>query len=179
MKDIDTTVETKIRKYRDNMRISAYGTFLFGAWNILKCVLYLLMDKGYFNALYEMYDYPEEIWGLAMALIFILLGIDLLLRLLVSFAAIKESKGKKKGCGYVIFGVILLIIVYIPMLCADVYTTVQIDDVAMLIDSIVATIVDITSVYALFDLLYCSIRFKILSKQYAKLAERGGADNAG
>lgn len=147
------------------MRISAYGTIILAAWNILKVFLYLIMDKGFFESVVAEYDFSPLMIKMIIFICFMVFLVDLILRLIVSKAAIKDSKGCKKGIGYIVFGIVIIICIYIPMIVSDIRIIFTDIDNSLLIDQIISSLVDLTSVYAMVDLIYCSIRFKILTKQ--------------
>lgn len=174
-------IETKLRKYRYNITISAYGTVVLGVWNILKYVLYLVLDTAFFDRMIETFNYSYDDERSIIVICFILLAIDLLARLLISRSAIQEIKGsrkengKKQGSAYIVFGIIVAVS-YITMDISNLSFIAQITDWDLLVDQIVTTLVDITSIYALCDLIYCVFRFRILSH---KLEIEGGECDAG
>lgn len=176
-----TELETQLRKYRNNIKISAYGTVVLGAWNILKYVLYLVMDTRFFDRMMEMMDNSANNEKLIIVTSFVLLAIDLLVRVLISRSAILEIKGKRKkngkkrGSAYIVFGIIMAVS-YSIMDISNISFIAQITDIDLIIDQIVTTFVDITSIYAVCDLIYCVIRFRILS---GKLENEGGECDAG
>lgn len=167
-------IETKLRKYRNNIKISAYGTVVLGAWNFLKCVLYLVMDTRFFDRMMGLFDYSYDNEKTIIATSFVLLSIDLLVRVLISRSAISEIKGKRKkngkkrGSAYIVFGIIMAVS-YSIMDISNLSFIAQITDIDLIIDQIVTTLVDITSIYAVCDLIYCVIRFRILSRKLEQL----------
>lgn len=159
-------LETKIRKYSTNMRLSAYGVILFGAWSVIKGILYLVFNTGVFDALLGIGSIPKESKTLAISVLFAIQVLDLIVRILIGRAAILESKGHKRGIGYIIIG-FLLISFYVYNDVANFPSVFELGSTNMIIDQIVSLILDITSIYAMADLIYSSIRYKALG---------GGAD---
>lgn len=158
-----TETEIKLRKYKDNVKISAYGAVILGLWNILKYVLYLVMDTGFFDEIFDALNYSHDDERAIIVLSFILLAIDFFIKLSISRSALKEINGtrNKKGNGYIVFGIILAVL-YIIMDISNIFILLKITDISLLVDQIVTMLVDVTSIYALCDLLYCTIRYKML-----------------
>lgn len=160
-------METGLRKYTDNMRISAFGVILFGLWSILKCIMYLVFDTGVFDMV-DIYDDGSEILRVVVIVItFFILVVDLIFRLIVATSAIRDSKKGDKGLGYIILGSFMFIM-YAVILIAGFFNADYYGQIELIIDGVVTVIVDITSLYAIGDLIYSSIMAKSLRKKTAQ-----------
>lgn len=159
-------METKLRKYTDDLRISAYGVILFGIWSVLKCIMYFTMDTGIFELLFNDSIDPSET-NLTIVVTYMVLGLDLLLRLIVGIAAIKESKGVKKSMAYIVVSAIMFVFYGVVLVYsfADIF---KYTNVPFIIDQLVTFLVDATSLYAMGDMIFSGCKVKSLRKMAEK-----------
>lgn len=163
--------DNKIRKYQNTLVVAGNGVILFGLWNIVKCIMmFLFTDDRIWAAIEELEIEVADsrlIYYILIVIVSILLLVEMILRVYVGRSAIKEGKGKQGKKGYLIVAVVF----GIALLANDVATFWAMSLETLELDTIMSAIVDLTSCYAVFDLVYSAIRLRLWQK--------GGAGDAG
>ena len=148
-------MEAKERKYRSILKNSGYAVIAFGVWGIVRILMMMFFDPESYN---EMFlsglgdEIPRQaLIVISLVIILFLLGLDLVFRIYVGSAAIKEGNGGKKSIAYII--------------AASLYFGVSLhSDVGSLINYIggTATYGANMMIMTLVDLSFCSAFFAII-----------------
>lgn len=173
-------MERLIRKYQNSLLISGGGVILFGVWNIARiCFIYFFAGDLLIDVAKSGVEDPTVIDDADMALvklvlliiILIVFFIDLIFRIYLGRCAAKEAKGEKKSCVYIVIAAIMLVIA----LQGDIVALATISESASKVETFFSAIVDISSCYALGDMIYSSLRLRyIMKKAEGKEVEYAG-----
>ncbi len=155
---------------------SGMAVLVFGAWSVLKLVLYLLQ-------LLEILDLTLDVDEVALAVrnfLFLVFGlvalvflVDLLMRIFVARSARAEALDRKSGKGYLVVCAILIAVSVVSLVFDIGYYT----EMGMeWLEGTVSIAVSVCSLYALLELFVSGIRVKRLKKELA--AEEKEAPNA-
>ncbi len=158
-------MERELRRYQSILAASGLAVIAFGVWDLVKGVIILLFGNDNLRDLIEQLGLPWEVFAVTLVIILIIFFLFLLLRLFIGLSAYSESKGKKKGKAYLILAGILFVmsIISITTYFGSSYSS-------SYLDLIVALIVEATSAYAFFEMIYAGVKVKKIRKQ---LEERG------
>lgn len=159
--------EVKLRRYSTSLTISGYGVIAFGLWSIVKTILLSVMHPEVAGIL------PDEETGISrdvyialmICIMVLLLGFDLGLRIYIGLSARAEGNGKKKHITYLVFAAFLLTASLLSLL-----TGLDIDDYDSILDFLVSLLVEITSMAAVLELIYSSVRVRLLRKKLEREA---------
>lgn len=174
-------MDRMIRKYQNALVISGRGVVLFGLWNIARLFIsyffagdmLIRMLKDGIDDTSALDSIDDSVLKLSiLIMIFVVFFVDLLIRIYVGKRAIARGKGQKSNNAYVVIAFILFAI----SLYGDLSGLMNISGHTEKADYIISTIVDLTSVYAWGDVVYSSIRLRILEN---KLSSGKVAENAG
>ncbi|MBQ6401142.1 MAG: hypothetical protein IJI20_02510 [Firmicutes bacterium] len=184
----------KLRKYESILVISGFGVIAFGLWSIIRAAIYYFLNP------LDVLDYIEEadlveimalgqeggveyitdnLDAIITGFIFLVLGIDLLLRVYVGLSARRDGRRRKKTVLYIIIAWFMAI-----SMLGSVYSTVD-DFFRPIIEAInsnpgeayeetsasgdqaasVSIIVDITSMLVLVEVAFCGIMVRRLRKK--------------
>lgn len=154
-------MEKKLRKYRNTLVVSGTGVVLFGAWSIVKTLMYFTMAPVFAQALMEFSMDDGVTEALVLKIFWFLIGfvlvIELSVRAYIGLSAVAEGKGKKKGYVYVLLAVWLWI-QQLVFLVQGLATAQYVTD--SLLDTAVTLIVDLTSMYTMMEMIVSSVRVK-------------------
>ncbi len=159
------SLNAELRKYQNHMLLSGKGVILLGIWGIFKLFfLQILLDHGLDKAINNT-DLDELEITLAKIVFLIVFGIICLIILILHFYigrnAIKYSKGQKHSNLFIMITAIYAIIYIISL---PYYFTEQPKDT--LIDtSFAALLIDITSLFILFDIINSFAKIRKLVRQ--------------
>ncbi len=154
------------------MLLSGKGVILLGIWGIFKLFfLQILLDHD-LDKIINSLDLDGSELTLAKMIFLIVCGIISLIILILHFYigrnAIKYSKGQKHSNLFIIITTIYAMIYIISL---PYYFTKQPEDT--LIDtSFAALLIDLTSIFILFDIIYSYSKIKILIKQISEKKEK-------
>lgn len=159
-------MEEKLRRHRNNLAVAGIGIIIFGLWSTIKSLMFFTLAPNLTEALAEaakeLPEMPDNFYFILFyGLIGSFLAVDIILRLIVGLSARAEGKGKKKGMGYLIVGTLLLISSassFLPTLPAFFAST------GSHVDAIMTTVIELTSMFTLGQLLYSAIQTKLLVK---------------
>ena len=156
---LNSDTEINLRRYRDHLAGSGTGYILFGIWTVIKIFMTVTMNRSFIADILVDVDIDtsdESIRTLVSVVIYVLLIlialIALLVHLYIGTCAIHYSSGKKKSKLFLGFCILLMLmnISTIPK-----YFTVSEQASSAYEDKgIVPTIVDLTVIYLLFDIIY-------------------------
>ena len=151
-----------IRRYNSNIRLSGRFFIFFGLWSVIRTIIMLTMNSDLKSATFADVEIDEgDEWLFAVILIIVLTLIFMFImgfHLFVGICAIRYSRGKSKNPVFLILAAIDMIIVLICL-------PLNLDTTYYGIASVVAsTVVDLTMVFLLFDMIWSSVKVKRLSR---------------
>lgn len=170
--------DAKLRKYENTLVISGAAVVTFGLWSIVKAVLYFIMvsPEGLVKniksdelAQLQFGDLSENTVGyLLIAVILFLLVLDLLLRLYIGRSAVADGRHlRKKRITYVV----MAFLVAAGLVSSLVTRFFRTEQDTIWVDSFetasVSTIVDLTSLLALIEMIIAAIMVRRLRKELA------------
>ena len=155
--------EVKMRRYQNLLTISGLGVIAFGAWSVLKTILYFFLRKDDINEAFDKLTDDTFIRIMSIVIIALILLIDFGLRLYVGLSARAEGFGKKKGVFYLIVAIFIAVssLLSLVMIFFDLRKAVQNSSVLELVVSI---IVETTSMIVMIELLVGAFTVKKLRK---------------
>ena len=159
-------METERRRRQIALYTLGSGVIVFGAWSILKTLLYLWVTPDT-AALPD--DISPEFEHAARIIFYIIIGFflaaDMGLRLYLGLSARAESMGRRKSAAYIVLGSVMLL----SNLYIMVYTLLNAAQLRLekqsAIDYYVSFFVDSTATAMLGELLYNAIRLRQLEKK--------------
>ena len=162
--NMPTDIKAQIRKYNNDIKICGIGIIILSIWSIIRFYLTVYFSD---MTMADLFEFPEEItdFEVIFTIIFfwILMGIILLIHFYLGISAIKYSTGKKKKWGFLI---VVFIFAFVDLLSIVSYF---IPGKSNDIDTKLASILlDITSIYVRFDMIYAAIRVNMLRKKQRK-----------
>lgn len=147
-----------MRRYRSMMDISSLGIVAFGVWSIIKLVLTAMGDPNHFINNVG----PDQGAGrgddiLTVVFLAIITAIDMSMRLYIARSARKVSKGEIKKTRYIIFAIVLMLTsaFSIFLQCVGIHL-----DPSGWVSYFVSILVELTSLGAVAELIYASVRFR-------------------
>lgn len=140
------------------MDISSLGIVAFGVWSIIKLVLTALGDPSEFFSDIG----PDQAVGrgddiLTVIFLAIVAAIDMSMRLYIARSARKVSKGEIKKTRYIIFAILLMLTsaFSIFLQCVGIHF-----DPSGSARYIISILVELTSLGAVAELIYATVRFR-------------------
>lgn len=164
-KDGEAPVEKELRKKQNRLGISGIAVIAFGLWNIAKVVINAVSSPDGFHRIMKdtgLSSLKSDEATLLLVVLLVVLAIDLGLRFLVGFSARAESKGKKKSIFYLIVAAVLLAGSVISII--TIFASFFADSV---FDTIIAIILELSSILALLDVIVSSAGIRALKKKIA------------
>lgn len=164
-------MQRKLRKSLSDLRIAGAGVIAFGAWTIVRLIIYSTIGTSVMNEIMEEARINGD--GLSTTMVYavlvIILGADFGWRLFVGFSARAEGKGAKKSIVYVIFAIMLgaYYIITVPYDIINFSYNPQ-----SFLDTALSIFIDFTSMLITLWLIVTAIRVKVLKKRIAA----GGGD---
>lgn len=159
-------MEMKLRKHQSTLVVAGTGVILFGLWSIVKTLMFLTTTWAALAAhAVELGLTNKFVIAIIIAIVVFVLGADLLMRLYIGLCAVSEGKGRKSRSFYLLVAGWLLF-TSITVFPANLYNAYSLSGFAP--DVLIATVLELTSLYALADLLFSGIRIKQLRKQPEK-----------
>lgn len=152
-------MDQNILKHRNNLVISGMGVIILAVWTLIKSVMYAVIKiKEMWDTIDAEYKWLAAV--IALALIAVVAGVGLLLRIIIGRSAIKEGKGGKSGKAYIVLAWIITIIDCLGGL---------IDLLSFgkngILDSVAVLAVDTTAIATLINLLVSAGKVRKLTKQ--------------
>lgn len=155
---MENTRQANVRRLQDTLIIAGDGVIAFGAWALVKTVLFPILLKG------------EELGQLALdsgislieayVLAGVLLCIDLAVRVFVGLSARSEGRGEKKGPVYLIVATIVAIANASSVIATTFGGFVSLS----VFDMAISILVETTALAALVTVVCCSVRLRYLKK---------------
>ena len=157
-------IGAKIRKYTHDIRICGMGVIVLSLWNGFKFFLTFYFGEKTFR---EVIGLEDDLGSLETMFVYVFFcmffAIFLIFLCSLGISAIRYSVGKKKRWGFLIIVAIMgvLNIISIPQYF--------ISDAQEALDTKIASIlIDITTAYIYFDMVYAAIKVKKLKRVLGK-----------
>ena len=97
------TLQIQLRKNQDTLKIVGLGVMAFGAWSIVKSILY---TTAQWSSIKEEIVVPEANETIAkmvyLFMIAVILTVEIAIRLYIGRSAIAEGRGERRRPGYVV-----------------------------------------------------------------------------
>ena len=104
---LNTPEAIRFRRNSSTLVILGTGVIVFGFWGIIKLIAMFAFDMQVFHP--EDLEQFDEFGRLILnVVVFVVMAIDVILRLIVGLKAIREGRGKKTGIGYLIVTIWLI-----------------------------------------------------------------------
>lgn len=172
----NTPEAIELRRRRNVLIIVGAGTILFGVWSILKRVgVLLLAREKYLPKIMDVVSSTGESWNdwyyvLLIVMTVIAMSIELLVRAFVGWAAISEGRGRHRSVLYLMAAFLLLWNSFTSMidLAVDYRTELAgiFSGITPDVDretSMSAIIIELTSLIMLAEMIFASVRVRILT----------------
>ena len=170
--------EIKLRKYEHSMVVSGGGVIIFGVWSVVKAILFFIVSPAeQFQSIYSDED-AQELYDIGFSntdaslfifvAILIILIVDLLLRFYVGRSAILVGRRmRKKEIMYIVIAIFLGLVLFAGFFARILFAQDYIAGVKTTAWSTgnVSSIVDLTSLLALIELIVSSFKVRRLRKE--------------
>ena len=151
------------RKYQNTLIVTGGGVIAFGIWSLVRFMTYFLLNTRTMMELLGLESKEDVIF--VYLIVFIMLLIDLAVRVFVGRAAIMEGTGRKKGYVYIAAGVVLLMLTATSVYNDFLTFSRSHNDV---LDGYAATLADVTSMFILAEMLITAVRLKQMYRKQDK-----------
>lgn len=171
-------MERQLRRNRNILGISGTAVLLFAVWSVIKVFMYGYLNRnepvGEELSFLDEYLQDETVVIAFFIIFFGLLVLDIILRVVVCLSARAESRGKKKGYGYLVVTVILL-----AFSVWGLFSTLRESFLVDPVDTVISLLLEGSAVFALAEVFLSSVRIKRLTKKLssAQPAPDGAAED--
>jgi len=157
---MEKTPDKQLRKTLDNLRITGLALIFLGFWDILKFILYVTTGFG---------NTPDSSADSALStgewlidlMIFFFMIVDIIFRLFIGLRAIREEKAKRHGKLHLVLAGGMFIFLCISMVYSFIFST----DSQYLDTYLASFLMDITTLWTLFELVHLTLRARKLQRQ--------------
>ena len=190
-------MDRELRRYQNLLACVGTGVVTFGIWSVIKAVMTYARDKDSLMEFLRAYlgpQYADAVFWILLAFIGAFVVVDLILRLGVGMAARKDGMGERKKTKkhrvYLVAAFVLVIVTVFSMLSnfSDMATLNELSAyldlnngqvigpfVDAIFEVVVKTIVDITSMIMIIEMIVAGIKVSGLEK---KIREAGAEEVA-
>lgn len=159
-------LQIQLRKNQDTLKIVGLGVMAFGAWSIVKSILY---TTAQWSSIKEEIVVPEANETIAkMVYIFMIavtMVVEIAVRLYIGRSAIAEGKGERRRPGYVVVAFLITAIGLTLTVTAFVVPGIRME---LNLDLLASLFVEITSAVVTFEMCWSAIRVRKLRRQLAE-----------
>ena len=160
------TLQIQLRKNQDTLKIVGLGVMAFGAWSIVKSILY---TTAQWSSIKEEIVVPEANETIAkMVYIFMIavtMVVEIVVRLYIGRSAIAEGKGERRRPGYVVVAFLITAIGLTLTVTAFVVPGIRME---LNLEALVSLFVEITSAVITLEMCWSAIRVRKLRRQLAE-----------
>jgi hypothetical protein len=157
-------IKAQIRKYNNDIKICGIGVIVLSIWSMIRFYLTVYFSDV---TMADLFDFSDDMTdfeiGFIVVFFWIIMAITVLIHLYLGMSAIKYSMGKKKRCGFLI-----LVFVYVVMDLSSIVVFLVPGESSTNDTKFASILLDITSLYFSFDMIYAVIRVKMLRKKQRK-----------
>ena len=155
-------MERKLRRLEDTMIVCGYGVFIFGVWNFVKVLMYIIFDEEGMRHIFEMMDFDYEFRYYAYVVMIFICCIDLWIRYYVKKSAWKDAIRERRKLPVYIILAAAIAAVSIFSLQQYLFT----DSFRFAIaDSIASVLIEATSLIITLQLVIAAVWSRILRKK--------------
>ena len=159
------SLERKLRRYENRLTVLGAGIISLTVWSLIKSVMTFINDKNYLNKLINDPEITGQEYNIFIAFIVITVLIILLIQYYIGHSARREGFGRKKSWGYLVL-TLLFSIIYL----SDIFLSIKSfnDYYDSVSDGAVNILIDITIVISLIEIIYASVRVKLLRRSLSQ-----------
>ena len=146
--------ETELRRGQNTLFVLGGGVITFSLWSVVKSIMYFMVDPA---KSFPIDNLPQEYRLLALTVIFgivfLIVGLDVGLRIYVGLSARAEARGKKKSRTYILVAAVMAagnLLLFLGSLLAAIFGSHTAPD--HVLDTLVSVIVDVTALITLIEL---------------------------
>ena len=159
-------LQIQLRKNQDTLKIVGLGVMAFGAWSIVKSILY---TTAQWSSIKEEIVVPEANETIAkMVYIFMIavtMVVEIVVRLYIGRSAIAEGKGERRRPGYVVVAFLITAIGLTLTVTAFVVPGIRME---LNLEALVSLFVEITSAVITLEMCWSAVRVRKLRRQLAE-----------
>ena len=159
-------LQIQLRKNQDTLKIVGLGVMAFGAWSIVKSILY---TTAQWSSIKEEIVVPEANETIAkMVYIFMIavtMVVEIAVRLYIGRSAIAEGRGERRRPGYVVVAFLITAIGLTLTVTAIVVPGIRIE---LNLEALMSLFVEITSAVITLEMCWSAIRVRKLRRQLAE-----------
>ena len=157
-------MQRDLRRNENILAVSSLTMILFGVWTAIKLVLYFSLSEDGFRAI------PKDAEGqlerlILIAILVLFICISMSTRLCVGLSARAESMGRKKGYGYVVLAVLILVADILALGFSLAHIEENFDS---WMDMVITLFVETTSMLTIAELIVAAFRVKKLKRMAAE-----------
>jgi hypothetical protein len=160
------TLQIQLRKNQDTLKIVGLGVMAFGAWSIVKSILY---TTAQWSSIKEEIVVPEANETIAkmvyLFMIAVILTVEIAIRLYIGRSAIAEGRGERRRPGYVVVAFLITAIGLTLTVTAFVVPGIRME---LNLDLLASLFVEITSAVITLEMCWSAIRVRKLRRQLAE-----------
>ena len=159
-------LQIQLRKNQDTLKIVGLGVMAFGAWSIIRTILYITSQ---WSSIVEEITVPEVSETIMKTMYFfmtaVVLAVEIAIRLYIGRSAVAEGKGERKGPGYIVVAFLITLIGLALTASAIVIPGIHIE---LNLDLLASLFVEITSAVITFEMCWSAVRVRKLRRQLAE-----------
>ena len=159
-------LQIQLRKNQDTLKIVGLGVIAFGAWSIVKSILY---TTAQWSSIKEEIVVPEANETIAkMVYIFMIavtMVVEIAVRLYIGRSAIAEGKGERRRPGYVVVAFLITGVGLTLTVTAFAVPGIRVE---LNPELLVSLFVEITSAVVTFEMCWSAVRVRRLRRQLAE-----------
>ena len=156
----------QLRKNQDTLKIVGLGVMAFGAWSIVRAILYTTLQ---WNSIIENMVEQElsaKTAGIMYVIVSVMImAVEIAIRLYIGRSAIAEGKGERKRSGYIVVAFLIalmdLSLMFFFFILLGTRTEIS-------LDALVTMFVELTSTVILLEMCQSAIRVRKLRRQIAE-----------
>ena len=159
-------LHTQLRKNQDTLKIVGLGVMAFGAWSIVRAILYTTLQ---WNSIIENMV-EQELSAKTAGIMYIIvsvmiMAVEIAIRLYIGRSAIAEGKGERKRPGYIVVAFLIALmnlgLMFSFFMLLGARTEIS-------LDALVTMFVELTSTVILLEMCQSAIRVRKLRRQIAE-----------
>ena len=156
----------QLRKNQDTLKIVGLGVMAFGAWSIVRAILYTTLQ---WNSIIENMV-EQELSAKTAGIMYIIvsvmiMAVEIAIRLYIGRSAIAEGKGERKRSGYIVVAFLIALmnlgLMFSFFMLLGTRTEIS-------LDALVTMFVELTSTVILLEMCQSAIRVRKLRRQIAE-----------
>ncbi len=162
-------MQKELRKNESILATSGVAVLAFAIWSIIKIVLYVAFSPAMSAVEADLTELQGIDEGTVLTILIVIIAVSLVdvgIRIYVGLSARGESKGKKKTILYLILAIIIAI--YSVLNIVSFFQPGYMESVA---DLIITLVVELTSLFAVIELIVSGIKVRSLRKKIAEEKE--------